>query len=159
MQKRVCYVCKIETKDLCKRCKSIYYCSKSCQKSHWNKHKADCFDREKLESQLQEYDNTSKELYAICANECEGLPNPTLWIYNQNKMREMWEKWNQHLQNKHPLLKFAFESPCNSYKVYMYYMYNTYPVGFGEYLKNAYTNSHEGEMIDGCRIFNELSKK
>ena len=61
MQKRVCYVCKKATKDLCKRCKSTYYCSKSCQKSHWMKHKSECFDRQSLELQLIEYDKLQKD--------------------------------------------------------------------------------------------------
>ena len=84
MHKRICYVCKTETKVLCRRCKSIYYCSKSCQKSHWNKHKADCFDREKIESQLQEYDNTSKELYAICAIEFDAISDERIKTNIQN---------------------------------------------------------------------------
>ena len=160
MQKRVCYVCKIETKDLCKRCKSTYYCSKLCQKSHWIKHKTECFDRHSLELQLIEYDKTAKILFAICASEeCDGLPNPTLWIYNQNEMRKLWDEWKENLQNLNkPLLQFTFKYPSNSYNVYMDYMYKTYPPGFGENLKNAYIDSKEGEIIDVCKIFNELMK-
>jgi len=160
MEKRVCYVCKKETKDLCKRCKSTYYCSKSCQKSNWKHHKSECFDRKSLESQLQEYDNTAQKLFAICAPECDGLPNPTQWIYNQNEMRRLWDEWNESLQKANePLFQFTFNSPSNAYKLYMDYMYITYPPGFGEKLRNAYTTSNEGEIIDGCKIFNQLMNK
>ena len=90
MQKRVCYVCKKATKDLCKRCKSTYYCSKSCQKSNWIKHKCECFDRHSLKSQLQEYHNNAQKLFAICASECDGLPDPKRWICYQNEMQSVF---------------------------------------------------------------------
>ena len=151
MEKHVCYVCKKETKDLCKRCKSTYYCSKSCQKSHWIKHKSECFDRQILESQLQEYHMNAQKLFAICASECDGVPHPKLWICYQKEMRELWDEWNNSSQNS-PL------DTCNACKNYMEYMYITYPPGFGESLKNALRNAKEGEIIDGCKIFNQLMK-
>ena len=154
MQKRVCFVCKKETKDLCKRCKSTYYCSKSCQKSDWIKHKTECFDRQSIESKLQEYNNTANQLFEICVSECnDGLPDPKRWICYQNEMRELWDEWNTNNVNEETLFT------CNACKVYMDYMYKTYPPGFGENLKNAIRNSKEGEIIDGCKIFNQLIMK
>ena len=160
MKKRVCYVCKKETTDLCKRCKSTYYCSKSCQKSNWKHHKTECIDRKSLESQLQEYHKNAQKLFAICASECDGVPYPKLWICYQNEMRELWDEWNNNSQNINGSL-FQCTSPadtCNACKDYMNYMYTTYPPGFGESLKNAVRNAKEGEIIDGCKIFNQLMK-
>lgn len=37
-----CSICKSFTKTRCKRCKSIRYCSRECQKSDWKHHKPDC---------------------------------------------------------------------------------------------------------------------
>ena len=149
MEKRVCYVSKKETKDLCKRCKSTYYCSKSCQKSNWKHHKSECFDRQSLESQLQEYHKNAQKLFAICASECDGVPYPKLWICYQNEMRELWDEWNEKLTS--PL------NTCNACKEYMDYMYTTYPPGFGESLKNALRNAKEGEIIDGNQLKKGLS--
>ena len=39
-----CGFCGAEKENLskCSRCKSVFYCSKECQKSHWKAHKANC---------------------------------------------------------------------------------------------------------------------
>ena len=37
-----CEVCQKPTQKRCNRCKSAFYCSKECQKSHWTKHKLSC---------------------------------------------------------------------------------------------------------------------
>lgn len=34
--------CYSQAKLKCSRCLDVYYCSKSCQKSHWKSHKIDC---------------------------------------------------------------------------------------------------------------------
>ena len=68
-------------------------------------------------------------------------------------MRELWDEWNTNNVNEETLFT------CNACKVYMDYMYKTYPPGFGENLKNAIRNSKEGEIIDGCKIFNQLIMK
>jgi len=37
-----CSVCKTPTTKACARCKTSYFCSASCQKSAWKKHKKTC---------------------------------------------------------------------------------------------------------------------
>jgi len=39
---RQCDVCKTATTKTCTRCKHTFYCSPSCQKSAWKKHKKTC---------------------------------------------------------------------------------------------------------------------
>jgi len=69
-------------------------------------------------------------------------------------MRELWDEWNNNSQNTNESL-----FTCDACKNYMEYMYTTYPPGFGESLKNAVRNTKEGEIIDGCKIFNQLMNK
>ena len=42
----ICGGCKNMEKDVqykvCNRCKSVYYCSRKCQKKHWKNHKKEC---------------------------------------------------------------------------------------------------------------------
>merc|ERR1719453_487595 len=33
---------KVVGKTQCGKCKSVFYCDRSCQRSHWPKHKGDC---------------------------------------------------------------------------------------------------------------------
>ena len=37
-----CSVCNAKSVSRCGRCKTASYCSESCQKNHWQSHKADC---------------------------------------------------------------------------------------------------------------------
>ncbi|RIA99399.1 hypothetical protein C1645_356866 [Glomus cerebriforme] len=40
---KVCKRCKRKSSSVCSKCKSVYYCSKDCQKEDWNRHKKeDC---------------------------------------------------------------------------------------------------------------------
>ena len=39
---RMCDVCKTTTTKACARCKTSYFCSPSCQKAAWKKHKKTC---------------------------------------------------------------------------------------------------------------------
>lgn len=38
----VCYVCNLEGKYRCNKCKKIYYCSVTCQSVDWKRHKKSC---------------------------------------------------------------------------------------------------------------------
>ena len=39
---QVCHVCGRSTRRRCKNCRSIYYCNKTCQKTHWKEHRIEC---------------------------------------------------------------------------------------------------------------------
>jgi hypothetical protein len=67
-------------------------------------------------------------------------------------MRELWDEWNTNV-NEETLFT------CNACKVYMDYMYKTYPPGFGENLHNAIRNLKKGEKIDATKIFSQLIMK
>jgi hypothetical protein len=41
-QAQSCYVCQKPAKNLCSKCKKIYYCSRDCQAKDWQKHKLIC---------------------------------------------------------------------------------------------------------------------
>ena len=40
---------------VCKRCKSVYYCSKQCQQSDWNKHREICVSKKELYDNVVEF--------------------------------------------------------------------------------------------------------
>ena len=49
-----CSICSKEAKSRCQKCLSIVYCSKSCQKNGWSKHKDICNKIEKTKMIFQE---------------------------------------------------------------------------------------------------------
>ena len=43
-----CAVCDKLAKSFCSICKHVFYCSRDCQRKHWNTHKEDCKSLAKL---------------------------------------------------------------------------------------------------------------
>ena len=35
---RICFVCAVVCHSRCQNCEAVYYCSKTCQQSHWKSH-------------------------------------------------------------------------------------------------------------------------
>ena len=113
------------------------------------------FSKQNLTNKLYEYQEKSKELYTICHDEgCDNLPDPTNWIFNQDKMREMWENYKARCDEcDHIMLKNMMLN--NSFSKYMEFMYDTYPCGFGNEFKHCYDNEVE---FDGTETFSKLIK-
>jgi hypothetical protein len=56
-------------------------------------------------------------------------PCPNIWLLNQDEMRRMWKEWK----------KISSEQPFeNSLTLYMNYMYEKYPPGYGNAIKRAF---------------------
>lgn len=90
-----------------------------------------CSKINEIKKKLEIMHNISQKFYEDAKNEIEPdqeLPNPTNWIYNQNKMRGAWDNMRKEFaQNK--LLKEMMLN--NSFGRYMEFMYNSYPPNFG----------------------------
>jgi MYND finger len=42
MESQQCAICKKQTKTRCSRCSAVYYCSATCQRTHWPTHRTVC---------------------------------------------------------------------------------------------------------------------
>ena len=106
-------------------------------------------------SEMQNYAIKSQELYKICCNEgCEGMICPTTWLFNQDSMRNTWETYIKNMDNKPDFFRNMMLN--NSHSKYMLFMYDTYPPGFGNKLKECYDNKVD---CNGAEIFWNLKKK
>ncbi len=95
-------------------------------------------------TKLEQMANKAEQLWAVCQNDrCDGLPDPTNWLYNQDNMRRIWETSKESQNN-------------NSYSQYMEFMYNNYPLGFGNEIRKCYK---EAKICDGEYIYNKLSRQ
>ena len=84
--------------------------------------------------EMEKNGNEAHKLYKICCDEgCDGLFDPLIWILNQNKMRCGWENYKLKLENEPEFFKNMMLN--NSLSQYMSFMYNTYPSGLGDKLK------------------------
>lgn len=113
-------------------------------------------------SSLQKYMKTiadeSRVLYEYavnqgCGHEGAKLVDPTIWLMNQDIMRKSWEMFtDRYRHNKE--MSMMIDPKLNSFAKYMTFMYDKYPVGFGEELSTHYRN---GTVCDGEEIFRRLS--
>jgi hypothetical protein len=101
---------------------------------------------------MQNYAIRSEELYKICLNEgCEGIIDPTTWLFDQDSMRYTWEKYIEEFENKPDIIKDMMLN--NSYSKYMLFMYDTYPPEFGNKLKECHQKKID---CNGAYIFWKL---
>mgnify|MGYP001318068589 CR=1 FL=1 len=100
---------------------------------------------------LEIMNDVSKKLHLECINDkCEAI-DPVNWIYNQDKMRDAWEKFKLDFNNKPEFIKNIMLQ--NSFGRYMGFMYDNYPPGYGNEFKNCI---NKNIPIDGLKIYNEL---
>jgi hypothetical protein len=113
-------------------------------------------DKQKLKIKMEIMNNVSKELYNKCLTDpgCENLVDPVNWIYNQDKMRTMWEMYKPTYKDQSNLFKMCIAN--NNFSKYMDFMYDTYPIGFGNKLKECY---NKNIPFDGAQEFYSLSNK
>jgi len=91
----------------------------------------------------------AEKMYKLCLDEIsidhgyDKLVDPMTWLVNQDDMRKSWEQFLKTLETVPDMLKTIMLN--NSFSKYMEFMYNTYPVGFGNEIKelNDYKPSHE----------------
>jgi len=106
---------------------------------------------------MMEMSNTADMLYmkakrdGVDYDTSMPLPEPTVWLYNQEKMRKMWEGFKSKLEGMPPLVGSMMIN--NSFGDYMKFMYDNYPEGFGKKIMEAY---NKGVKFDGARVFKEL---
>lgn len=89
-------------------------------------------------TKLEQMADKSEQLWAVCQKNygCDGLPDPTNWLYNQDSMRTMWESIKESQHNNNAFMNIIMFN--NSYSEYMDFMYNNYPVGFGNEMRKCY---------------------
>lgn len=107
---------------------------------------------EQIRRLMRENGRKADELYQKAVDDqCEGLPNPTVWIYNQDAMRSSWEKYKG--QDNNLLRQFMMN---NTFAEYMEFMYENWPAGFG----NACRLSYEmGQDFDGAKTYQRLTQE
>lgn len=96
--------------------------------------------------------DTAEGLYNDCV--CEDLPDPATWIYNQDKMRRMWSSFKEH-NTKYKKKNIVNDILDNSYAKYMNFMYDTYPIGFGNEMQKCF---REKKSMDCVETFQILKK-
>ena len=85
-----------------------------------------------MEINYNELLDKANELYLKSKTfDCKSI-DPINWLYNQDKLRNAWEFFVEKSKNLGP-----FESIIigNEFTQYMKFMYNSFPVGYGEILK------------------------
>lgn len=58
----------ISTLLRCSRCKSVYYCSKECQKMHWKQHKSSCQEYVHIQEEITEREEHVNSILQSCCN-------------------------------------------------------------------------------------------
>lgn len=58
----------ISTLLRCSQCKSVYYCSKECQKMHWKQHKSSCQEYLHIQEEIAEREEHVNSILQSCCN-------------------------------------------------------------------------------------------
>lgn len=104
---------------------------------------------------MEKISDESDILYANCGDECDVL-SPTMWLFNQDQMRKMWEEFKIKTETLHenPSMRIYSNTILNnSCAKYMEFMYQNYPPGFGREMEKSYS---DGVTSDGAKTFLNL---
>ena len=63
--------------------------------------------------------------------DCNSI-SPINWLYNQDKLRSAWEFFVEKSKNLGPFESIIMD---NEFTQYMRFMYDSFPVGYGEIIK------------------------
>jgi hypothetical protein len=113
----------------------------------------------KIRVELEKKALKAEELYRKALSDIgpdsQKLLDPTLWIMNQEKMRESWYEFLNIPSNGTSFENIVLSNVMfkNSFSEYMQYMYDTYPIGFGKEVVKCYDN---GLVCDGAKIYSKL---
>ena len=94
---------------------------------------------------MERISRISDELWEKCHSECDTIPNPVNWLFNQDSMIMIYES-----------SKFINDA-LNAYSSYMNFMYHNYPRGFGKKTLEYFQN--KVMICDGVSIYNEVYLK
>lgn len=117
----------------------------------------------KMMTKLDKLSDESSRLYNICKKEgCENIVSPSIWLLNQDSMREKWAEYHVMLDNVPEGTRKLLVESCLAQ--YMQFMYENYPAGFGkklfEYCEKEEVISNQGKnnlKRRSAEIYLELS--
>jgi hypothetical protein len=85
-----------------------------------------------MEINYNELLDKANELYLKSKTiDCNSI-SPINWLYNQDKLRSAWEFFVEKSKNLGPFESIIMD---NEFTQYMRFMYNSFPVGYGEIIK------------------------
>jgi len=85
-----------------------------------------------MEINYNELLDKANELYIKSKTiDCNSI-SPINWLYNQDKLRSAWEFFVEKSKNLGPFESIIMD---NEFTQYMRFMYDSFPVGYGEIMK------------------------
>ena len=85
-----------------------------------------------MEINYNELLDKANELYLKSKTiDCNSI-SPINWLYNQDKLRSAWEFFVEKSKNLGPFESIIMD---NEFTQYMRFMYDSFPVGYGEIIK------------------------
>jgi len=108
-------------------------------------------DKTKVIKELVNKYDESEKLYNICVNDgCEDVVDPQNWLHNQDQMIDNWQKFKIICESQGPSGDILLN---NSFGKYMNHMCESYPLEFGNKVRENYNNKIQS---DGAEIYYEL---
>jgi hypothetical protein len=87
-----------------------------------------------MENNYNEILEHANELYLKSKKvDCNSI-DPMTWIYNQNKLRNSWEKFIEKSDNLGIYKPILMD---NEFSKYMKFMYDSFPSGYGDLIKDT----------------------
>jgi hypothetical protein len=114
---------------------------------------------------LDKLSEESNKLYNVCKEEnVESIVTPSIWLLNQDTMREKWDEYYELLDKVTDGSKEVLMN--SSLAKYMSFMYDSYPEGFGKKLfeycekEECISNKGKGNMkYHAAEIYLSLTEK